>query len=123
MTSLTGVNVIQYYQSEFWDPTGWNLGKWMLRPNSSLAILYKGLGIGSHTILALAAVYGTVAFISNSITTKYMTDQWGRRKYVKSFHCSCVDANDPKDAHHRIGRYYLDRNLRRCDAKRIPAHR
>ncbi|OGE54901.1 hypothetical protein PENARI_c005G10011 [Penicillium arizonense] len=60
MTSLTGVNVIQYYQT----------------------ILYKGLGIGSHTILALAAVYGTVAFISNSITTKYMTDQWGRRKML-----------------------------------------
>ncbi|OQD90429.1 hypothetical protein PENANT_c001G06918 [Penicillium antarcticum] len=60
MTSLTGVNVIQYYQT----------------------ILYKGLGIGSHTILALAAIYGTVAFISNSLTTKYMTDQWGRRKML-----------------------------------------
>lgn len=46
----------------------------------SVAILYKSLGIGSHTILALAAVYGTVAFLSNAITTKYMTDQWGRRK-------------------------------------------
>ena len=44
------------------------------------AILYKGLGIGSHSILALAAVYGTVAFLSNSVTTMYMTDQWGRRK-------------------------------------------
>lgn len=44
------------------------------------AILYKGLGIGSHTILALAAVYGTIAFLSNSVTTMYMTDQWGRRK-------------------------------------------
>ncbi|KGO64947.1 Major facilitator superfamily domain, general substrate transporter [Penicillium italicum] len=60
MTSLTGVNVIQYYQT----------------------ILYKGLGIGSHTILALAAVYGTVAFLSNSITTMFMTDQWGRRKML-----------------------------------------
>ncbi|KAJ5920974.1 Major facilitator superfamily domain general substrate transporter [Penicillium verhagenii] len=60
MTSLTGVNVIQYYQT----------------------ILYKSLGIGSHTILALAAVYGTVAFLSNAITTKYMTDQWGRRKML-----------------------------------------
>lgn len=48
--------------------------------NDRLATLYKSLGIGSHTILALAAVYGTVAFISNSLTTKYMTDQWGRRK-------------------------------------------
>lgn len=44
------------------------------------AILYKGLGIGSHSILALAAVYGTIAFLSNSVTTMYMTDQWGRRK-------------------------------------------
>ncbi|CAG7951667.1 unnamed protein product [Penicillium salamii] len=60
MTSLTGVNVIQYYQTT----------------------LYKSLGIGSHTILALAAVYGTVAFVSNSLTTKYMTDQWGRRKML-----------------------------------------
>ncbi|OQE20332.1 hypothetical protein PENSTE_c013G09693 [Penicillium steckii] len=60
MTSLTGVNVIQYYQT----------------------ILYKSLGIGSHTILALAAVYGTVAFVSNALTTKYMTDQWGRRKMM-----------------------------------------
>ncbi|KAJ5143179.1 Major facilitator superfamily domain general substrate transporter [Penicillium bovifimosum] len=60
MTSLTGVNVIQYYQT----------------------ILYKSLGIGSHTILALAAVYGTFAFLSNSITTKYLTDQWGRRKMI-----------------------------------------
>ncbi|KAJ5232707.1 Major facilitator superfamily domain general substrate transporter [Penicillium chermesinum] len=62
MTSLTGVNVIQYYQTS----------------------LYKSLGIGSHTILALAAVYGTVAFLSNAVTTKYMTDQWGRRKMIIS---------------------------------------
>ncbi|KAK8178164.1 MFS monosaccharide transporter [Phyllosticta citrichinensis] len=60
MTSLTGVNVIQYYQT----------------------IIYKSLEIDSHTILALAAVYGTVAFISNCITTKYLTDQWGRRPMI-----------------------------------------
>jgi hypothetical protein len=30
----------------------------------------------------LAAVYGTIAFCSNAITTRFMTDQWGRRKYV-----------------------------------------
>ncbi|OQD70136.1 hypothetical protein PENDEC_c026G07139 [Penicillium decumbens] len=60
MTSLTGVNVIQYYQT----------------------ILYKSLGIGSHMILALAAVYGTIAFLSNAITTKYLTDSWGRRKMM-----------------------------------------
>ncbi|OJK03375.1 hypothetical protein ASPACDRAFT_1894118 [Aspergillus aculeatus ATCC 16872] len=60
MTSLTGVNVIQYYQTT----------------------LYKSLGIDSHTILALAAVYGTVAFITNCLTTKYLTDQWGRRNMI-----------------------------------------
>jgi len=60
MTSLTGVNVIQYYQT----------------------ILYKSLGIGSKQILALAGVYGTVAFLSNAITTAFLTDQWGRRKMI-----------------------------------------
>lgn len=60
MTSLTGVNVIQYYQT----------------------ILYKSLGIDPHTVLALAAVYGTIAFSSNAITTRYLTDQWGRRKMI-----------------------------------------
>ncbi|KAH7336116.1 putative MFS monosaccharide transporter [Rhexocercosporidium sp. MPI-PUGE-AT-0058] len=60
MTSLTGVNVIQYYQT----------------------ILYKSLGINQTTILALAGVYGTCAFVSNAITTKYLTDQWGRRKMI-----------------------------------------
>ncbi|KAF9885288.1 hypothetical protein FE257_013089 [Aspergillus nanangensis] len=60
MTSLTGVNVIQYYQT----------------------ILYKSLGIEPHTILALAAVYGTIAFVTNCLTTKFLTDQWGRRKMI-----------------------------------------
>ncbi|KAH8648602.1 MFS monosaccharide transporter [Xylariales sp. PMI_506] len=60
MTSLTGVNVIQYYQT----------------------ILYKSLGIESQTILALAAVYGTIAFLANAVTTRYLTDQWGRRKMI-----------------------------------------
>ncbi|KAI1385892.1 putative MFS monosaccharide transporter [Hypoxylon trugodes] len=60
MTSLTGINVIQYYQTT----------------------LYKSLGIQQETILALAGVYGTVAFISNCITTKFLTDQWGRRKMI-----------------------------------------
>lgn len=49
------------------------------------ATLYKSLGINSQTILALAAVYGTIAFTSNCITTKYLTDQWGRRKYGSSY--------------------------------------
>ncbi|KAK8074115.1 MFS monosaccharide transporter [Apiospora phragmitis] len=60
MTSLTGVNVIQYYQT----------------------ILYKSLGIDRHAILALAAVYGTVAFVANCVTTQWLTDQWGRRKMI-----------------------------------------
>lgn len=80
MTSLTGVNVIQYYQSE--------LCLLCLPPilhreanTCDAAILYKSLGINAHMILALAAVYGTMAFLTNCITTKYLTDQWGRRKY------------------------------------------
>ena len=60
MTSLTGVNVIQYYQT----------------------ILFEDLGIDSHTILALAAVYGTVAFSTNVATTGYVVDRWGRRKMI-----------------------------------------
>ncbi|KAJ5368872.1 Major facilitator superfamily domain general substrate transporter [Penicillium cataractarum] len=72
MTSLTGVNVIQYYQSE---PR-------LVQISDIQPILYKSLGIGSHQILALAAVYGTIAFLSNAITTKFMTDQWGRRKML-----------------------------------------
>lgn len=62
MTSLTGVNVIQYYQT----------------------ILYQSLGTERHTILALAGVYGTVAFVANCITTLWLTDQWGRRKMIIS---------------------------------------
>jgi len=74
MTSLTGVNVIQYYQSEsLFSVCG-------CQTHRVVAILYKSLGIGSHMILALAAVYGTIAFLSNAITTKYLTDSWGRRK-------------------------------------------
>ncbi|KAI4722039.1 putative MFS monosaccharide transporter [Aureobasidium sp. EXF-10727] len=70
MTSLTGVNVIQC----------------LLQRTNILtrltAILYKSLGIGSKQILALAGVYGTVAFLSNAITTTFLTDQWGRRKMI-----------------------------------------
>jgi MFS family permease len=60
MTSLTGVNVIQYYQT----------------------ILFKDLGLGPKMILALAGVYGTIAFVSNALTTRFLTDQWGRRKMI-----------------------------------------
>ena len=59
-TSLTGVNVIQYYQT----------------------ILFEALGIGSHMILALAGIYGTLAFSSNFLTTIFLLDQWGRRKML-----------------------------------------
>lgn len=45
-------------------------------------ILYKSLGVGPKTILALASVYGTCAFVSNVITTRFLTDQWGRRKMI-----------------------------------------
>lgn len=45
-------------------------------------INYKSLGIDSTTTLALAGVYGTCAFLSNAITTKYLTDQWGRRPMI-----------------------------------------
>lgn len=57
MTSLTGVNVIQYYQT----------------------ILYKSLGMTGNTILLLAAMYGTVGFIANCLTTYYICDRFGRR--------------------------------------------
>ncbi|KAI2606727.1 putative MFS monosaccharide transporter [Hypoxylon sp. NC1633] len=60
MTSLTGINVIQYYQTT----------------------LYKSLAIPQSTILILAGVYGTIAFVSNAITTRFLTDQWGRRKMM-----------------------------------------
>jgi predicted MFS family arabinose efflux permease len=60
MTSLTGVNVIQYYQT----------------------ILFKSLGMSQTMILALAGVYGTCAFSTNLITTIFLTDAWGRRKMI-----------------------------------------
>ncbi|CAK7218265.1 hypothetical protein SCUCBS95973_003426 [Sporothrix curviconia] len=60
MTSLTGVNVIQYYQTT----------------------IYTNLGMGSMTILALAGVYGTVSFLCNCVTTFWLIDQWGRRKML-----------------------------------------
>ncbi|KAF2098065.1 putative MFS monosaccharide transporter [Rhizodiscina lignyota] len=60
LTSITGVNVIQYYQTN----------------------LYQSLGIDSHTILALAAVWGTAAFVSNAISIRFLADRWGRRKML-----------------------------------------
>ena len=46
------------------------------------SILYKSLGVGPKTILALASLYGTCAFVSNVLTTRFMLDQWGRRKMI-----------------------------------------
>ncbi|KAL5327163.1 hypothetical protein ACEPPN_004855 [Leptodophora sp. 'Broadleaf-Isolate-01'] len=60
MTSLTGTNVVGYYQT----------------------ILYKGLGFNPKVVLCLAGAYGTVGFISNSLTTVFLTDAWGRRKML-----------------------------------------
>ncbi|EPE02782.1 mfs monosaccharide transporter [Ophiostoma piceae UAMH 11346] len=60
LTSLTGINVIQYYQTK----------------------LYKSLGITSQTGLCLAAVWGTVAVISNVIAVYFLPDRWGRRKML-----------------------------------------
>lgn len=50
--------------------------------HKTVAILYKSLGMKPATILALAGVYGTVTFVSNVITTRFLTDQWGRRKMI-----------------------------------------
>jgi len=60
LTSLTGSNVIQYYQT----------------------ISYQALGISGHSILALAGVYATVALIANIITSLWLVDRWGRRKML-----------------------------------------
>ncbi|RFU29556.1 hypothetical protein B7463_g6777, partial [Scytalidium lignicola] len=60
LTGLTGVNVIQYYQTT----------------------LYKSLGFKSQTILCLAGVFGTVSFLSNLATIKHLPDRWGRRKML-----------------------------------------
>lgn len=57
MTSLTGVNFIQYYQT----------------------ILFKSLDMSQTMILALAGLYGTCVFTTNLITTVFLTDRWGRR--------------------------------------------
>lgn len=93
MTSLTGVNVIQVSQdslSSILRQSGTNsivfsttkvCASNEYKPKlTGPAILYKGLGMGPKTILALAGVYGTITFTSNAITTRYLTDQWGRRK-------------------------------------------
>ncbi|KAK1222994.1 hypothetical protein PQX77_014140 [Marasmius sp. AFHP31] len=61
MTSLTGVNVINYYQT----------------------ILYKSLGITGQKSLLLAAIYGTVGLIMNIISIQLLdrSDLFGLAKY------------------------------------------
>lgn len=58
LTSLTGVNVIQYYQTR----------------------LYASLGIAYETRLALTGVWGSVVLIANSISIRFLPDRLGRRK-------------------------------------------
>lgn len=53
MSSLTGVNVVQYYHTT----------------------LYKGLGMQQTTILALAGVYGTVCFLCNFTMIVFLMEQ------------------------------------------------
>ncbi|KAH9232308.1 hypothetical protein K456DRAFT_1725637 [Colletotrichum gloeosporioides 23] len=60
LTSVTGVNVVQYYQTS----------------------LYRSLGIDSTTILALAAVWGTCAFLATTVSVLILPDRWGRRKML-----------------------------------------
>ncbi|KAI0395845.1 hypothetical protein F5Y17DRAFT_456521 [Xylariaceae sp. FL0594] len=60
LTSVTGINVIQYYQTS----------------------TYESLGMDPRTILALAAAWGTCAFASNVISVLYLPDRWGRRKML-----------------------------------------
>lgn len=104
MTSLTGVNVIQVSKERRTNGRHRTnslivLPKCVIiyQPTTSLlttiAILYKGLGMKPKMILALAGVYGTITFVSNVITTLFLTDQWGRRKYVIT-----LEVRKPSDA-------------------------
>tara|TARA_R110002060_G_scaffold41150_4_gene52628 strand:- start:242 stop:760 length:519 start_codon:yes stop_codon:yes gene_type:complete len=56
-TQLSGINVINYYQTD----------------------LYKGLGITGHKVTLLASIYGMVGPIANVICL-YFVDSWGRKK-------------------------------------------
>ncbi|KAI0451603.1 putative MFS monosaccharide transporter [Xylaria acuta] len=64
LTTVTGVNVIQAS-----DPP-------------TTASLYKSLGIDTKTILALAAIWGTSAFVANVIAVLILPDRWGRRNML-----------------------------------------
>lgn len=69
MTSLTGVNVVGYYQTT----------------------LYRNLGITGQTILLLAGIYGTVGLIMN-VFSIYFLDRFGRVKLLRwGTSALCVD--------------------------------
>ncbi|KAK0476497.1 general substrate transporter [Armillaria novae-zelandiae] len=69
MTSLTGVNVVGYYQTT----------------------LYRNLGITGQTILLLAGIYGTVGLIMN-VFSIYFLDKFGRVKLLRwGTSALCVD--------------------------------
>ncbi|KAL2107132.1 hypothetical protein VUR80DRAFT_5659 [Thermomyces stellatus] len=92
LTSLTGVNVVQYYQTT----------------------LYKSLGIDPKTILALAAVWGTCAFIATTISIIFLPDRWGRRKMMLAglawvvgteIYCAVMQRSF-QDTNNRIGKSF-----------------
>ncbi|KAK0432260.1 general substrate transporter [Armillaria borealis] len=69
MTSLTGVNVVGYYQTT----------------------LYRNLGITGQTVLLLAGIYGTVGLIMN-VFSIYFLDRFGRVKLLRwGTSALCVD--------------------------------
>lgn len=71
MTSVTGINVIQYYQSR----------------------LYKSLGVEANNILALAGAWGTCALISNVLAVYFLPDRWGRRRMLLTG-ISCIGLSE-----------------------------
>jgi hypothetical protein len=60
LTTITGVNVIQYFQTR----------------------LYRDLGMTGNTVLALAAAWGTTGFLSNALSLRFLADRFNRRTYV-----------------------------------------
>ncbi|KAL2840529.1 general substrate transporter [Aspergillus pseudoustus] len=56
-TQLSGINVINYYQTD----------------------LYKGLGMQGHNVTLLAGIYGLVGPLANLVCLYYV-DTWGRKK-------------------------------------------
>ena len=75
-------------------------------------------------ILLLAAIYGTLAFTSNALTTRFLTDQWGRRKSVLTthIHTQLHSLTSCKDDLDRLVHDHRDRDLRRSHAARVPEY-